>query len=330
MTTQARTGPTAEPAEPLGEPRVAVVVVTWRSAPTLPGLLATLEAGLAGVRAELIIVDNDSADATVPTARRLAPHCRVVQTGRNAGYAAGINAGIAAAGPFDAVLVLNPDIRLGPGSVATLYRALGAGVGIAVPRIRNEDGSLARSLRREPSIPRALAEAVLGRRAGRVPYLGETVLSDAVYQRPGTPDWATGAVMLVSAECLTACGAWDESFFLYSEETEFALRARDHGYVTRYVPAAEVTHLGGESRTSPALWSLLTVNRVRLYRMRHHAPAAALYWSAVMLREVSRAVIGHDRSRRAVVSLLRPAGVRTSAGYAERPRARPGDRMPGS
>jgi N-acetylglucosaminyl-diphospho-decaprenol L-rhamnosyltransferase len=58
----------------------------------------------------------------------------------------------------------------------------------------------------------------------------------------------------------------DESFFLYSEETDFALRAGDLGFETAFVPNAKVTHLGGESRVSPALWSLLTVNRVRLYR----------------------------------------------------------------
>jgi N-acetylglucosaminyl-diphospho-decaprenol L-rhamnosyltransferase len=287
--------------------RIAVVVVTWNSARPLPGLLETLDAGLAGLRHELIIVDNASSDDTVDVATRLAPHRRIVQTGRNAGYAAGINAGVAAADPFDAVLVLNPDIRLTPGCVAALSRELGAGAGIAVPLMRHEDGSVARSLRREPTIPRAIGEALLGQRAGRFAYLGETVLDDAAYRSPGPADWATGAVMLISAECLAACGPWDESFFLYSEETEFALRARDHGYRTRYVPAAEATHLGGESRVSPALWSLLTVNRVRLYRMRHSSPAAALFWSAVLMRESSRALLGHPRSRRAVAALFRGA-----------------------
>jgi hypothetical protein len=61
---------------------------------------------------------------------------------------------------------------------------------------------------------------------------------------------------------------------------------------------------------SPRLWSILTVNRVRLYRKRHSAPATALYWSAVMLRESARAAIGKERSRHAVGALLRgrPAG----------------------
>ena len=110
-----------------------------------------------------------------------------------------------------------------------------------------------------------------------------------------------------SRECFDALDGWDESFFLYSEETEFALRARDRGFLTALVADAEAVHIGGESRVSPALWSLLTVNRVRLYGMRHSRPATALFWSAVFLREASRAALGHPRSRRAVAALVRPA-----------------------
>jgi GT2 family glycosyltransferase len=163
------------------------------------------------------------------------------------------------------------------------------------------------SLRREPTVRRALGEAVLGQRAGRFAALGETVLDREVYFRDGPADWATGAVMLMSRACLEACGPWEERFFLYSEETEFALRARDRGFATELVAQAEVVHIGGESRVSPALWSLLTVNRVRLYRMRHSRPATALFWSAVFLREASRAALGHPRSRQAVAALVRPA-----------------------
>jgi N-acetylglucosaminyl-diphospho-decaprenol L-rhamnosyltransferase len=283
---------------------VALVVVTWNSASALPGLIESIPAGLGELPHELIIVDNDSADDTVEVARRLAPDCRVVRTGRNAGYAAGINAGVAVAGPHRAVLVLNPDIRLSPGSVETLFGQLGGRTGITVPLIRDDDGTVARSLRREPTVARALGEAVLGQRAGRYPALGETVVDEAAYRRTGPTDWATGAAMLISAECAEACGPWDESFFLYSEETDYALRARDHGFQTKYVPSAEVTHLGGESRVSPALWSLLTVNKVKLYRKRHSAPRTALFWSATLLREASRAALGHRRSRSATAALL--------------------------
>jgi N-acetylglucosaminyl-diphospho-decaprenol L-rhamnosyltransferase len=293
-------------------PRVAIVVVTYNSSVPLHGLLESLPAGLAGIDWRLTVVDNDSADGCAELATAAIPGCRVVRMGRNAGYAAALNAGLADADEFDAGLVLNPDVRLQPGVVAKLFATLGTErgsdrIGIAVPRILDENGHLARSLRRRPTIARALGEALIGQRAGRVAAFGETILDEDAYRQATQVDWATGAIMLMSSACLARCGPWNESFFLYSEETEFALRAADQGFVTVLVPDAEVTHLGGESRVSPRLWSLLTVNRVRLYRMRHSAVAASGYWSAVALREALRAALGQERSRRALRALIRPS-----------------------
>ena len=136
----------------------------------------------------VVVVDNASTDGTVDVVARVAPDAHVVRRPANRGYAAAINAGVAAApgGLGDALLILNPDIRLDAGSVGPLLAALGApGVGIAVPMLVDEDGQLLRSLRRRPTVSRALAEALLGGdRAGRW-GLGEVVGDPAAYQRPG-------------------------------------------------------------------------------------------------------------------------------------------------
>ncbi|MEU4037238.1 glycosyltransferase family 2 protein [Streptomyces collinus] len=299
---------------------VAVIVVTWNSASVLPGFLASLADGMAGLDWRLAVADNDSADDTVDVLRALAPDATVVQTGRNAGYAAGINAALAAAGEWEgghgAVLICNPDIRMRQGCAKRLVDRLDGEVGIAVPLLYEEGHDTPHfSLRRESSVFRALGEAVIGnRRAGRFPALSELVTDPAAYRRPTRADWATGALMAISADCLAACGPWDESFFLYSEETEFCLRARDLGHVTRLEPTAEAVHLGGDSQVSPRLWRLLTLNRVRLYGRRHGALATACFRAAVFLREASRAALGREASRAAAVALLRPGALRATPG----------------
>jgi GT2 family glycosyltransferase len=154
-----------------------------------------------------------------------------------------------------------------------------------------------------------LGEAVLGnRRAGRFRRWGEMITDPGAYTRPTRADWAGGALMVLSRNCLDACGPWDESFFLYSEETEYCLRARDLGYATCLAPEASAVHLGGDSRVSPKLWTLLTLNRVRLYRLRHGAAATAAFRAAVLLREASRAALGRSRgpNRAAAAALLSP------------------------
>ncbi len=286
-------------------PVVTVAIVSYNSAEVLPGCLESLAAAAGSISYEVVVADNASSDESVEVAHR--HHARVVEMGANRGYAAGVNAAVAAGSGGRAVLVLNPDVRMAPGSLAPLLAAVGRpGVGIAVPCLVDEEGRLLPSLRREPSIGRALGEALLGgHRAGRFAALGEMVVHPAAYQRPGSADWATGAALLVSRECLEATGPWDESFFLYSEETDFALRAREMGFGVRYVPEATAVHLGGESNVSPRLWSILTLNRVRLYRRRHGRGATAAFAAAVVLNEALRAAAGSPTHRAALRALLR-------------------------
>jgi GT2 family glycosyltransferase len=288
----------------------------YNSAALLADLLDSLPGGLRGLRWNLVLVDNASTDGSVEVARQLAPEATLVTTGRNGGYAAGINAGVRAAPDHDAVLILNPDVRLTDGCGAELVAVLRSpGVGIAVPRIVDGKGRLTYSMRREPTLLYALADATVGaERAGRVPWLGEVVADPRQYERLQTTDWSEGSVMLVTSECMTAVGGWDESFFLYSEETDFALRAGDLGYKSVYVPTANAIHLAGGSATDPALWSLVVKNRVRLYRRRHALLPSLVFYAAVVGREATRALLGRETNRAALRLLLSPSRMRERCG----------------
>jgi N-acetylglucosaminyl-diphospho-decaprenol L-rhamnosyltransferase len=293
-------------------PRIAIVLVTYNSAGVLEGCLRSLPDGARGVTlTDIVVADNASTDESVRIATESTVPVQTVQLGRNAGYAAGFNAGVSVLdfGRLDAVFVLNPDCRLRPGCLATLVAALKEPHrGIAAPRLLNPDGSLQPTLRRMPTVGRALAEAVIGgERAGRIGTLGELVFDPAEHERAGQAAWVTGAAMLISARCLTEVGPWDESFLLYSEETEFILRAADVGWSTWYEPEAVVEHIGGESDTDPALAALLVVNKVRLFRRRRGQPAATAYFLTVLFGQAVRALAGGRTARAAVAALLRPS-----------------------
>ncbi|HVK20402.1 MAG TPA: glycosyltransferase [Actinokineospora sp.] len=284
---------------------IAIVVVTYNSADVIADCLRALPAALRGVgESRVIVVDNASSDGTTEVVTATDPDVKVVHRTDNDGFAAGVNEGIAQAEGCD-VLVLNADIRLSPGSVATLRAAAGPGIGIAVPRLTDVDGRTQHSLRRTPTVLRTLGEAVLGgARAGRIGPLGETVTSPRAYERARTVDWATGAAWLVTRECIDALGPLEERYLLYSEETDFMLRAGDAGFAVGYEPAAHAVHLGGEVSTSPRLWSLLATNKVRLHRERHGRVAGALMWFAVMLNTLPRAARGSATHKAALRGLL--------------------------
>jgi GT2 family glycosyltransferase len=301
---------------PARSDEIVVVVVTHNSAGLIADLVASMPAGMDGLPWRLVVVDNASQDGTVDAVREAAPDAIVVPLTRNTGYAAGINAGVAETGPGRALLVLNPDVRLSPGCVPALLAGLASpGVGVAVPRLLDGEGVLVPSMRREPTLLRAVGDAVVGaERAGRFAMLGEVVTDAAEYDRAQPTDWAEGSTQLIDAECWRRCGPWDESFFLYSEETDFYLRVRDRGFTTRYVPTATAVHLGGESTASPTLWSLLVANRVKLFSDRNGRVRSLVYWAALLVREVSRAALGRRTSRRAVRTLLSPTLMRAPRG----------------
>jgi len=296
--------------------RIAVVVVTYNSASLLPALIESLDSGLAGTDWHLVVVDNGSSDDIGECVARHAPEARLVRRQSNDGYAAGINTGVAAAGDSDAFLILNPDVRLGPGCARTLYDAAVVGdAGIAVPRLVDGAGELILTIRREPTLVRVWADALIGaERAGRHGTLGEVVSDPCAYEGRQAIDWAEGSTILMTAECWRRCGLWDESFFLYSEETEYALRARDRGLVVLFVPEASAVHLEGDSAASPGLWALVVTNRLRLYSRRHGLASAVAFWAALVVRESSRSLLGKRTSRRALRTLLSPAGLRRTPG----------------
>jgi N-acetylglucosaminyl-diphospho-decaprenol L-rhamnosyltransferase len=291
-------------------PPVSIVIVTYNSASVLPGLLDSLLLGLDGVDDfEVVIVDNDSKDDCIAISLAHPVGPKVVRMGRNAGYAAGINAASASIQPDRNILILNPDIRLLPGSVRQLLDSLAdPTIGVAVPQMLNEDGTLAQSLRRDPSIVTAWSDALLGSKIAARAGVGEIVYNPHLYRQGGAIEWSTGAALLVAARARHTVGDWDESFFLYSEEVDFLQRVRRHGLSVTYVPRSQVMHIGGEYHRNSVLSALMTSNRIRYYRRQHGRIATAIFRLSIIVGSAMRFTLGpgHRAALRAAMTPTRP------------------------
>jgi GT2 family glycosyltransferase len=280
---------------------VAAVVVTYNSEVHILALLDSLPSAFGGLSYSVVVVDNGSHDRTLELLA-LRSECTVVRS-TNDGYAAGINRAVLASPDASAILILNPDATLDPDSVPRMLEALRRpGVGIVAPRVREQDGSLSPTLRRGPTLGRVGGLSFTGLAA-----FTERVENPADYRDEHEVDWAVGAVLLVDSRCVSALNGLDESYFLYSEETDFSLRAKDAGWATVFTPLAGAMHVGGGSGESATTHTMKMLNRIRLYRRRTGVKRAWLYFAMTVLVEFRRAMFGHRRSRQTMRALLRPS-----------------------
>lgn len=280
---------------------VAAVVVTFNSESHVAQLLDSIPGAMGDLSFSVTVVDNGSTDATVEVLGSRTD-CQVVRSS-NDGYAAGMNRGVAESPAARAVLILNPDALLDPNSVPAMLAVLDRPeVGIVAPRVREEDGSLSPTLRRGPTMGRVGGLSFTG-----LARFTERIEDSAEYTHEHEVDWAVGAILLIDAQCYATLGGMDESYFLYSEETDFSLRAKDIGWITVYTPTAGAMHVGGGSGESSTTHTMKILNRVRLYRRRRGTAPAAVYFTLTVLIEVRRGVLGHRKSWPTTVALLRPS-----------------------
>lgn len=276
---------------------VTVIVVTFQNRGTIDALLDSIPAAAPETDWSVVVVDNGSTDGTLDHIRGR-ESIEIVESGGNYGYAAGINLGLKRARPGSAIAIINPDVRLRPGSLTTLLNALNKpDVGVVVPQICDEHERRFPSLRREPTVLSAFGDALFGSRwQARPKALSDILWRDEDYEYAHNVDWASGAAWILSAECNAATGRWDERFFLYSEETDYARRVRSTGLHIRYVPEAQVSHIGGASGRSMRLDALMELNRFFDFQQGHGRVTSLTFFFAVLLKHVVRSKDGAHRA----------------------------------
>jgi GT2 family glycosyltransferase/glycosyltransferase involved in cell wall biosynthesis len=217
--------------------RVSAVVLNHRTPIETANTLAWLRMSDPTLH-EIVVVDNGDGRA-LGEAIGNGNGARLVATNANLGFAGGINVGIRAVleTDADAVLLVNSDIAVPPSTPRTLSRALGAGVGIAGPIVRD---------RTHPDRP-LTAGIDFDHWSGRM--RARTRPSDDAL---GPPTAVSGCVMLVHRRVFETIGLFAEPYFFGFEDIEFCQRARRAGFETALVPAAVAYHAGGATMGTSA------------------------------------------------------------------------------
>ena len=273
--------------------QVAAVVVDYDAGLALADCVSSL---LAEGPDELVVVENGDP----ATAREALSACGeddgvpIVVPGRNVGYGAGANRGVAATDDTDYVLVCNPDLLVHPGSIGALVDVLDHEPAWAIvgPRILDPAGNVYPSVREFPSMADAAGHALLGVLKPENRFTRRYRSPEGDGEGPAPAGWVSGACFLARRRALEELGGFDESYFMFAEDMDLCWRAHQAGWGVGVQPAAVVTHAEGVSR------------RAHPYRMlvAHHRSA---------LRFASRTTEGWRRAALPLAALV--LGVRLAA-----------------
>ena len=275
---------------------IAVVIVSYRSATLTIDCLASLAAErTAGQPADLkaVVVDNDSGDA-IPVAAAIAENgwsewVVLLCAPKNGGFGYGNNLGAKAARDrwgVQWIHFLNPDTQVREGAIVALrdFLATHPSAAFAGSRFVNGDGSAWPYAFRFPGLASEFEGGLSFGPVSRL--LHRHVVPRGMGHEPAPIDWVSGASVMVRATALEELHGFDEKFFLYFEETDLCLRARQAGWETWYVPASLVVHIAGQStgvtcrdqapRRLPSYWFESRRHYFLLNHGRWHAAAIDL------------------------------------------------------
>ncbi len=264
---------------------VLTVILNWRTAEMTERAARAALRAMEGVSGALTIVDNDSGDGSyehLHAAFAAEPRVRVIQSGHNGGFGAGNNVGIRAGLPDgarpDFVYLLNSDAFPDRETIRALRDHLSAhpGIGLAGSRVRGTDGEPHVTAFRFPSVWSEFEGAAHTGPISRL-LARYRVPLDPPTQAPAQVDWLAGASLMIRRDVLDRISLFDETFFLYFEETDLCRRAAGAGWPCVYVPSVGVEHIGSAS-TGMGKWDRVPrywFDSRWHYFAKHHGTAGA-------------------------------------------------------
>ena len=243
----------------------------------------------------VIVVDNGSTDETKTALSAQFPQARLIANSSNLGYAEGNNVGLRYAMEHGAefALVLNNDVVLAPDCIEELLDAARENPKAALfgPLVFHAD---------EPNVIQSAG--------GMLPHdwhayhRGANETDTSRFQKTERVDWLTGCTILVRVSALREVGLLDAAFYMYGEDVDWCVRAREKEFHVLFVPQAQVWHKGvtRDYAPSPYVTYYSARNELQLIR-KHHGGTSALLraWTRHVRTVASWSILPRWRLQRA-------------------------------
>ncbi len=257
---------------------VSVIIVSFNTKQLLDDCLFSVRQSLKGsdLHAEIIVIDNISTDGSRDMVKKKYPEVVLVANSENVGFGKANNQGIRmAAGEY--ILLLNSDTVVCDDAIPKLvYFSKSHPTVFVGPKLYNLDGTAQTSGGPFFSLPVVFAALFL-----KGDYNGMT------RQSPNETryiDWVSGACIIAPKTLFLDGLLFDEGIFMYMEEIDLLMRAREKGYRTMFYHEAHITHLGGGSSTNKRKGPVLNIYRGFLYLYKKHYSSVSLAILRILLQ----------------------------------------------
>lgn len=234
---------------------LSILIVNYNTCQLTVNCLRSVFASETGYTYEVIVIDNNSKDASVQTIREEFPQVKLIENTENTGFAKANNQGMdVSKGRY--VLLLNSDTVIQPDTIQTMVAFMDdhPSVGASGCKIILPDGSLDKACKRGFPTPSASFYYAFGlsKLFPNNPRFNQYQLGYLDPDQEYPVDCLVGAFMLVRKETLEQVGGLDETFFMYGEDIDWCYRIKQAGWGIHYYPRTTIIHYkGGSARRRP-------------------------------------------------------------------------------
>ncbi len=229
---------------------VSIIIVTYNSEKEIISCINSLTPQLMQVNIEIIVIDNNSNDNTIPLITNLKnKNISIIQNSDNFGYTTANNQGIKNANS-EYLLFLNPDTIVPDSVIINLLNEIqdNKNCGAIAPQLRFPDGRIQNSCRRFPRRRDILYESIgLSKLFKNSKEFNYWKMGDFDHNNTRLVDQPAGAALLIPKKIIDKIGLLDKQFPMFFSDVDLCKRIWDAGYNVQYNTNSFITHKGGAS-----------------------------------------------------------------------------------
>ena len=267
---------------------ISVIIVNWNTRDLLLKCIRSVYETVQGIAFEIWVVDNGSTDGSQDAVKADFPLVQLIENTQNRGFAAANNQALKRmTGRY--ALLLNSDAALTEGAAQKLLAFMESTptAGMACGQLLNPDGTRQNSIANFPTLLTLISNETFL----RILFPEKFPSKRRNYPGPIPIESGIGACLMIRKTAMDAVGIFDENFFFFFEETDWAYRMRQAQWGIYFIPSARIIHAQGKSAGNSVASRILFYRSRYIYLKKWHPKSYPLMVMILFIRLLVNAAL---------------------------------------